>query len=98
MRDRLLWTCDDISSVDSQSNERDRAKLLLHAQYGKNPSASSLIKHTQLSGNDLYPSILYDPLIEDEEPNISAMPKFAYKLGGLRRKISFLDVLSYQIT
>ena len=35
----------------------------------QNQSASSLIKHTRINGEDSHPSILFELLIEDEEEN-----------------------------
>ena len=48
----LRWMHDDISDVDSQSDGRDRAMLLLHSRRGK-----IWVFHLQLNGRDLMTTI-----------------------------------------
>ena len=62
----------------------------------KNLSASSSIERTQLNSNDLHPSVSSEPLIEDEEPNPMATPKFAYLYACSLMKNVFLDISTYQ--
>ena len=45
----------------------------------QNLCAPSSIERKQLNGNDSHPSVSSKPLIEDDEPNPTAMPNLAYK-------------------
>ena len=46
----------------------------------RNQGAPSLIKRMRLNGIDLHSSVSSKPLIEDKEPNLTAIPNFAYTL------------------
>ena len=57
---------------------RSRDASSLRAMW-QNLSAPSSIEQTKLNGNDLHPSISFEPLIEDDEPNPTVTPNLAYK-------------------
>ena len=52
MPDGLQWTRADISDVDSRSDERDRAMIILHARRGK-----IRVLHLRLNESDLMATI-----------------------------------------
>ena len=44
----------------------------------QNFSTPSSIEHTKIKKNDSHPNISSELLIEDEMPNLTIMPNFAY--------------------
>ena len=44
----------------------------------QNLSTPYLIGHTRLNGDDLHPSASSEPLIEDQSPDRTVTPNFAY--------------------
>ena len=45
----------------------------------QNMSAPSSIEQMRLNDKDSHPSVSSEPLIEDEEPNLTVTPNLAYK-------------------
>ena len=58
---------------------RSRDDSSSHATW-QNLDASSLTERTRLKGKNLHPRVSSEPLIEDEELNLTVTPNFAYKL------------------
>ena len=74
-----------------QTRLRDASSARVTCQ---NLSAPSSIKRTRLNGNYLHPSISYELLIEDEEPNPTATPNLLINTHVLRQCKPFRGVLS----
>ena len=60
----------------------------------QNLRAPFFIEQMRLNGNHSNPSISSEPLIEDKEPNLTAIPKFSYLYIYSSTKNVFLNVLS----
>ena len=60
----------------------------------QNLSAPSSIERKQVNDNDSHPSVSFEPLIEGEEPNPTANPKFAYLYAYSLTENIFLGVSS----
>ena len=67
----------------SQALDKDQtAGVMQHFVFTRdveNLSTPSLIKRTWLNGDNSHPSVLFEPLIEDEEAHRMVTPNFAYK-------------------
>ena len=75
----LQWTSVDVWRHLKHSIKIEQQTLhddLTACKYMASSRHSILFRQTQLNDDDSHPSVSYEPLIEVEIPNLTAMPKF----------------------